>query len=152
MLNIIDYIKNYCEVHNIENYAIRNNVLTIDDINKDFTFSPNLAFFYKFSATGIIENVTDLQKEFFRIETPTDNFDFAKLINVKDFNSVQTVESDFVFTVNNTMKLNYNLTNNIFKNLYNFQLYYITVSKHVSKQDSNCKCRNREVEVKIKNI
>lgn len=150
MLNIIDYIKNYCEVHNIENYAIRNNVLTIDDINKDFTFSPNIAFFYKFSATGLIENVTDLQKEFFRIETPTDIFDFAKLINVKDFNSVQTVESDFVFTVNNTMKLNYNFTNNIFKNLYTFQLYYITVSKHVSKQDSNC--RNREVEVKIKNI
>ena len=61
MLNVFDYIENYCKVNRIKSKSLKSNVLTLDDVtaNTRFTFTPGVAFFYRTCCVGAIHNITN---------------------------------------------------------------------------------------------
>lgn len=130
MLNVFDYIENYCKVNGIETKSFKSSVLTLDDVSKPLTFAPGIAFFYRTRAVGEIHDITNLNKEFLLVETPTDLYDFAKIGSVYDDGALQRIESDFIFIADNTMKikLSQGTATSIFNNITALQMFYIYVS------------------------
>ena len=91
MLNIFDYIENYCRVHNIKAKSFKSSVLTKDKLSEKLTFAPGIAFFYKLRVTGEIQNIANFGKPFMTVDTQTDYWDFSKLGNVYDDGALQKV-------------------------------------------------------------
>lgn len=129
MLNIFDYITNYCNVHDIKQYSYKSKVITLDDINNAFTFAPGIAFFYKMHAVGEIHNIENINKDFLIVQTPTDLWDFSKIGIIRDDGALQHIESDFIFVADNTMNINLKTgANCLFNDISSLQMYYIYVS------------------------
>lgn len=126
MFNLFDYIKQYCKNRNIENYDVKSRVLTLKDFDNPQTFSPGIAFFYKMQVNGEIQNVANLQNPFCIIQTPTEIFNFSDIATVKDFGTMQTAESDFVFVADNMLNVDLQTgANALFANVYSAQLMYL---------------------------
>ena len=129
MLNVFDYIENYCKVHGIKTKSFKSCVLTKDKLSERQTFAPGIAFFYRTRVTGTINNIADLDKDFLIVQTPTDIFDFAKIGDVHDDGVLQRVESDFIFIADNTMTIDLKEgANCLFSAINTVQLFYIYVS------------------------
>lgn len=129
MLNVFDYIENYCKVHGITAKSFKSCVLTKDKLSDRQTFAPGIAFFYRTRVTGTIDNIADLDKDFLIVQTPTDIWDFAKIGDVHDDGALQRVESDFIFIADNTMTIDLKEgVNCLFSNIKTVQMFYIYVS------------------------
>jgi hypothetical protein len=135
---IIDYIKAYCKAHKIATYTLKNKVYTLDDVSGVKSYTPAIAFFYKLRASGIINNISDLTNSFLTANA-TDNFiDFAKVSVIKDFNSLQVVESDFVFDCNNMITFALNTgANSLFNQLFSLQLHYLVLTPQSYESEQN---------------
>lgn len=130
MINIFDYIKNYCDSRNITNYSYKSNVITLDEFAKSFSFAPAIAFFYKMQAVGEINDINDFGKPFLQIQTPTDFFDFSKICSFEDCGTIQKAFSDFIFVADNTMNINLSVgSDSLFNSLKTAQLFYISVAE-----------------------
>lgn len=129
MLNVFDYIENYCKVHGIKTKSFKSCVLTKDNLSAQQTFAPGIAFFYRTRVTGSINNIADLSKYFMIVKTPTDIWDFGKIGDVHDDGALQRVESDFIFVADNTMTVDLQEgANCLFANINTVQMFYIYVS------------------------
>ena len=129
MLNIFDYIENYCRVHNIKAKSFKSSVLTKDKLSEKLTFAPGIAFFYKLRVTGEIQNIANFGKSFMTVDTQTDYWDFSKIGNVYDDGAIQHVESDFPFIADNMMTVNLEEgANALFQRIDSVQMFYIYVS------------------------
>lgn len=129
MINVFDYIENYCKVHGITAKSFKSCVLTKDKLSARQTFAPGIAFFYRTRVTGTINNIADLDKDFLIVQTPTDIWDFAKIGDVHDDGVLQRVESDFIFIADNTMTINLSEgANCLFSQINTVQMFYIYVS------------------------
>lgn len=129
MLNVFDYIENYCKVHKIRTKSFKSCVLTKDNITENLTFAPGIAFFYRTRVVGEIQNIANLSNPFMIVETPTDIWDFSKIGEVHDDGVLQRVESDFIFTADNTMKIDLQEgANCLFNTINSLQMFYIYVS------------------------
>lgn len=129
MLNIFDYIENYCRVHNINAKSFKSSVLTKDKLSEKLTFAPGIAFFYKLRVTGEIQNIANFGKPFMTVDTQTDYWDFSKIGNVYDDGAIQHVESDFPFIADNMMTVNLEEgANALFQRIDSVQMFFIYVS------------------------
>lgn len=136
MLNVFDYIKNYCEVHGIKAASYKSCVLTKDKITEKQTFAPGIAFFYRLRVTGEVQNIANLTKPFLTVDTQTDFLDFAKIANVYDDGAVQHVESDFPFVCDGMMQVSVSEgANALFQRIDSIQMFYIYVSILPYKED-----------------
>lgn len=129
MLNIFDYIENYCKIHGIKAKSFKSSVLTKDKLSEKQTFAPGIAFFYKIRVTGEIQNIANMGRPFLTVDTQTDFWDFAKIGNVYDDGVIQHVESDFPFIADNMMTVNLEEgANALFQRIDSVQMFYIYVS------------------------
>lgn len=129
MADIFNYIKQYCKANGITNYALKSRVLTKDDFANAQSFAPGIAFFYRLSCSGVIENVANIGESFVEASTLNDFFDFSKIAEIKDFGAIQQATSDFIFTSENMLWLNLHEGDNaLFNTIYNIQLFYIFLS------------------------
>ena len=134
-MNIFDYIKQYCEAHGIAKYEAKSRVLTKDDFAKSQSFAPGIAFFYKLSACGEIENVSNIGLSFLELTTPTEFFDFSKIAELHDCGTIQRATSEFIFVSDNMLFLNLHEGDGaLFKNIANIQLFYMYVTPLESGQ------------------
>lgn len=129
MLNVFDYIENYCKVHGIRTKSFKSCVLTKDKLSERQTFAPGIAFFYRTRVTGVIQDITDLGKDFMIVQTPTDIWDFSKIGDIHDDGVLQRIESDFIFIADNTMTVDLKEgLNCLFSQINTVQMFYIYVS------------------------
>ena len=129
MLNVFDYIENYCKVHGIKAKSFKSSVLTKDKLGEPLTFAPGIAFFYKLRVTGEIQNIANIGKPFLTVDNQTDFYDFAKIGNVYDDGAIQHVESDFPFIADNMMFVNLvEGADALFQRIDSVQMFYIYVS------------------------
>lgn len=148
MLNVFDYIENYCKVHNITAKSFKSCVLTKDNVNDALTFAPGIAFFYRIRAVGEIHNIANINKPFMLVQTPTDVWDFAKIGSIYDDGEVQRVESDFIFSADNTMKVTLNEgENSLFDSINTLQMFYIYVS--ILPDDTKAKDNSKVYDIRI---
>lgn len=137
MLNVFDYIENYCKVHGIKAKSFKSCVLTKDKLSDKLTFAPGIAFFYKLRVTGEIQNISDFGKPFLTVDTQQDFWDFAKIGNVYDDGAIQHVESDFPFIADNMMTVNLvEGANALFQRIDSVQMFYIYVTILSDAQDN----------------
>lgn len=128
-MNVCDFIANYCNTHNINNYALRSKVITLDEFAKHHSFAPSIAFFYKLEATGEIQNVTQFGNNFITVTTNTDFFDFAKIAKISDDGTIQHASSDFIFVADTMLKIDIKQGSNaLFNKIYNAQLFYMCLT------------------------
>lgn len=129
MLNVFDYIENYCKIHGIKAKSFKSSVLTKDKLSEPLTFAPGIAFFYKLRVTGEIQNIANFGKPFLTVDTQSDFWDFSKIGNVYDDGAIQHVESDFPFIADNmmTVKLVEGAAA-LFQRIDSVQMFYIYVS------------------------
>lgn len=126
-MNVYDYIKNYAAVHGIENYTLKSKYVTKADAAQTLQFSGGVAFFYRVVAEGEITDISQLQKKFLQVNTPTDFWDLSPVVEVVDFGSLQKVQTDFVFTADNTLDFTLfeGTADAMFANIKNFCALYI---------------------------
>ena len=130
MNNIFDYIKQYCESHGVGRWEAKSRVLTKDDFAKSHSFAPGIAFFYRLSACGQIENVNNIGLSFLECTTPTEFFDFSKIAELHDCGTIQKATSDFIFVSDNMLFLNLHEGDGaLFSSIANIQLYYMYVTE-----------------------
>lgn len=127
MVNVIDYIKNYCDVNNITRWSLKNRVLSKKDFSLRLSFAPGIAFFYRLYAVGEIADLHDISKEFLTVTTPTDFYDFKHIAEFVDCGQLQIAKSDFIFSVVDMMNINVfeNTPNAAFRSLIDVQLHYL---------------------------
>lgn len=148
MSNVFDYIENYCKVHNIKNKSFKSCVLTKDKLSERQTFAPGIAFFYRTRVTGVIQDISDLDKDFMIVQTPSDIWDFAKIGDVHDDGVLQRVESDFIFIADNTMTVNLQEgLNCLFSQINTVQMFYIYVSILPDAPDAQDNARIYDVQI-----
>lgn len=148
MLNVFDYIENYCKVHGIKTKSFKSCVLTKDKLSDRQTFAPGIAFFYRTRVTGTIDNIADLDKDFMIVQTPTDILDFSKIGDVHDDGALQRVESDFVFIADNTMTVDLKEgLNCLFSQINTVQMFYIYVSILPDAPDAQDNARVYDIQV-----
>lgn len=127
---ITDYIAQYAKAHNIRFYNLKSKVLTKEDFVNTLTFAPEIAFFYRLKATGIINNINNISEAFVSAGTNSEYYDFGKLVTIKDYNSVQVAESDFIFVSDNMLKLQlHEGSNALFNQILTLQLQYFVLTK-----------------------
>lgn len=132
---IIDFIKQYAKAHNISFYSLKSKVLTKDDFLNTLTFAPEIAFFYKIRATGIINNINNISDSFINASTNSEFYDFGKLVTIKDYNSVQVAESDFIFVSDNMLNLQlHEGTNALFSQIATLQMQYFILTPLTGKE------------------
>lgn len=149
--NIFDYIKSYCKSNGIgDGYALKSRVLTKDHLVTPLSFAPGIAFFYRLSCSGIIENVSNIGESFLEVSTLTDFFDYSKIAEIKDFGAIQQASSDFIFVCDNMMypKLHEG-DNALFKNIFNIQLFYMFLS---TAKGTGSNQQEIEIEINQQNI
>ena len=135
---IIDFIKQYAKAHDIQYYNLKSKVLTKEDFQTKMTFAPEIAFFYKLRATGNINNISNISEAFVSAATNSEYYDFGKLVTIKDYNTIQVAESDFIFFSDNMLKLNlHEGTNALFNEIYTLQLQYFVLTKLTGKEVKN---------------
>lgn len=127
---IIDFIAQYAKAHNIRYYNLKSKVLTKEDFVNTMTFAPEIAFFYSLKATGQINNINNISESFVSASTQSEFYDYAKLVTIKDYNSVQVAESNFIFVSDNMLKLNLvEGANALFNQIFTLQLQYFVLTK-----------------------
>lgn len=126
-MNVYDYIKNYAITHGIEDYTLKCKYVSKADVANVLQFSGGVAFFYRVFAEGEITDKNQLQKKFLEVDTPTDFWDLSPVAEVVDFGTLQKVETDFIFTADNTLKFNLfeGTTDAMFANVINFCALYM---------------------------
>lgn len=148
MLNVFDYIENYCKVHGITAKSFKSNVLTKNDIDADLTFAPGIAFFYRVRAVGEIHNIANLDKPFMIVDTPTDLWDFAKIASIADDGALQRAESDFIFVADNTMRIHLSEgADCLFDKINTLQMFYIYVS--ILPDDAKAQDNSKVYDIRI---
>lgn len=149
MLNLFDYIKFYADFHKIEKYTLKSKYFSINDILKTQKFSGGVAFFYEVFAAGEIANISDLNKNFLTISTPTDFFNFNDLIEVEDFGTLQQVKSNFVFTADNIINfdLKQGTEDALFQQVYNFNAKYIYLTPLQVKKDDTDEQEKKKINI-----
>lgn len=129
MADVFKYIKQYCKSNNISKYALKSRVLTKDDFANAQSFAPGIAFFYRLSCSGIIENVANIGESFVEASTLNDFFDFSKIAEIKDYGTIQQATSDFIFSSDNMLWLKLHEGDNaLFHTVHNIQLFYMYLS------------------------
>ena len=126
-MDLLRYIKLYAKNHNIERYALKSKVLYKSDLANPVPMSGGVGFFYDIYAIGQIANYADLSKFFLIGQTNTDFWDFTKIVKIQDFNTVQAVNSDFIFTVENEVRFNLyeGTADAMFQSIINVALKYM---------------------------
>jgi hypothetical protein len=126
-MNVYDYIKNYAAVHGIENYTLKSKYVTKLDAAQTLQFSYGVAFFYRVFAEGEITDISQLQKKFLQVNTPTDFWDLSPVVEVVDYGALQKVQADFIFTADNTLDFTLfeGTADAMFANIINFCALYI---------------------------
>lgn len=125
---IFEYIENYCKIHGIINKSVKSKVLTKKDFAKTQTFAPGIAFFYKLSIDGEIDNVDNINNAFLTINTPTEFYNFAEIADIVDNVTLQHAQSDFIFVCDNMLEINLSEgANALFSKIYNAKLFYMYV-------------------------
>lgn len=129
MMDVFDYIRNYCAVRGITKYDCRSKVLIKDDFNATQSFAPGIAFFYRLNVTGTIDNVAAIGSRLLEVTSGSDYYDFSKIINIRDFDTIQQANADFIFTADNMLTLDLKEgVNALFSQIYTAQLFYIYVT------------------------
>lgn len=138
-MNVFDYIKNYCEYHNIKRYLLKSRFLTKRDIDETVKMSGGIAFFYKLFAVGEVDYYNNLFKNFLQVETPTDFWDLSNVVMISDNGTLQKVETDFIFVADNQInfKLFEGTDDAMFSNIKNFcaQYFYLIPLPDSDKND-----------------
>lgn len=126
-MNVYDYIKNYAATHGIKDYTLKCKYVSKADVANVLQFSGGVAFFYRVFAEGEITDKNQLQKKFLQVDTPTDFWDLSPVAEVVDFGTLQKVETDFIFTADNTLKFNLfeGTTDAMFASVINFCALYM---------------------------
>lgn len=140
-MNVYDYIKNYAKTHGIENYTLKSKYATKADVGNVMQFSGGVAFFYRVFAEGEITDINQLQKKFLEVNTPTDFWDLSPVMEVVDYGSLQKVETNFIFTADNTLKFNLfeGTATSMFQSVKNFCALYVYLSPLPSTNEQNGK-------------
>lgn len=126
---IFEYIANYCKVHGIKNYSVKSKVLVKKHFANPLTFAPGIAFFYRLSIDGEIENIENINNAFLTINTPTEFFNFADIADITDNVTLQHAQSDFIFVCDNMLRINLSEGNDaLFSKIYNAKLFYYYVT------------------------
>lgn len=150
MLNVFDYIENYCKIHGIKAKSFKSSVLTKDKLSEPLTFAPGIAFFYKLRVTGEIQNIANFGKPFLTVDTQTDFWDFSKIGNVYDDGAIQHVESDFPFIADNMMTVKLvEGADALFQRIASVQMFYIYVSILPYDAESNAADNARIYDITI---
>ena len=126
-MNVYDYIKNYAKVHGIKNYSLKPKYLNKADMANQLPAAGGVCFFYHVYAAGEISDVHNITKTFLKVTTPTDFWDISRLITIKDYNTIQAAECNFIFTVDNTVnfELFEGTAASIFDTIYNMCVEYV---------------------------
>lgn len=129
-MNVYDYIKNYAQIHGIENYNLKSRYVTKADMAARMQFSGGVAFFYRLFAEGEITNIANVGKKFLEIDTPTDYWDLSPVVEIVDFGTIQKVCTDFIFSADNIIdfKLFEGTADAMFANITNLCAQYIYMS------------------------
>lgn len=129
-MNVFDYIRNYAAFHGIKGYSLKSKYVTKADLGKTLQFSGGVAFFYRVLAEGEIANRDQLTKKFLEIDTPTDFWDLSPVVEVVDFGTLQKVQTDFIFSADNTLDFNLfeGTQDAMFDNIINFCALYMYMS------------------------
>lgn len=125
-MNLFEYIKNYSKVHGIKNYSLKSKVLTKADFANTHSFAPGIAFFYRLSVCGEIDDVNNINSKFLTINTPTEFFDMSKIVDIVDNVTLQHAESNFIFVSDNMLTLELSEgANCLFSKIFNAKLFYM---------------------------
>lgn len=126
-MDVYDYIKNYAAFHGIERYNLKAKYVTKAQLAETMQLSGGVAFFYKLFAEGEIIDQSSLVKKFLEINTPTDFWDLSPVVEVVDFGTLQKVQTDFIFTADNTIDftLYEGTADAMFNNVVNFCALYM---------------------------
>lgn len=146
-MNVFDYIKNYADTHGIRNYTLKSKYCTKADTANVLQFSGGVAFFYRVFAEGEIVDQAHLQKKFLEVDTPTDFWDLSPVSEVVDFGTLQKVETNFIFTADNTLKFNLfeGTTDAMFNAVTNFCALYIYLAPlNIKNGESGEKAANTD--------
>lgn len=129
-MNVFDYIRNYAAFHGIKGYSLKSKYVTKADLGKTLQFSGGVAFFYRVLAEGEIANRDQLTKKFLEIDTPTDFWDLSPVVEVVDFGTLQKVQTDFIFSADNTLDFNLfeGTQDAMFDSIINFCALYMYMS------------------------
>lgn len=155
-MEVFEYIKQYCANRGITRYDVRSKVLTKKDFALPHTFAPGIAFFYRFCATGTINNIADITERVLDISTSNEFFDMSQIVNIKDFMTVQQANADFIFVSENMLKTDLKEgANALFNTIYSAQLfyYYVTILESAANGSPAAGARQRtDVYVQVDNI
>jgi hypothetical protein len=155
-MEVFDYIRQYCGNRGINRYDVRSKVLVKRDFALPHTFAPGIAFFYRFCATGTINNIADITERVLDISTSNEFFDMSQIVNIKDFMTVQQANADFIFVSDNMLKTDLKEgANALFSNIYSAQLfyYYVTILDSTRNASPAADARPRtDVFVQVDNI
>ena len=126
-MDVFKYIENYAKTHGIESYFLRPKFLQKTDAGKAITMSGGVGFFYRIFAEGTISNVNNLSKKFLDVKSNTDFWPLSPVVEIVDFQTIQKVETNFVFAVDNSVifSLYENTAESMFDNIINFCAEYI---------------------------
>ena len=142
---IFEYIENYCKVHGIKSKSVKSKVLTKKDFATPLTFAPGIAFFYRLSIDGEIDNVENINNAFLTINTPTEFYNFAEIADIVDNVTIQHAQSDFIFVCDNMLTINLSEgANALFSKVYNAKLFYMYVTP---LPDTDGNARNINVDI-----
>lgn len=126
-MNVYDYIKNYADFHGIKAFNLKCKYVTKADLAKTLQFSGGVAFFYRLFAEGDIADTANIAKKFLEVSTPTDFWDLSTVVEVVDFGALQKVQTNFIFTADNTLDFRlYEATSDaMFASVTNFCAQYM---------------------------
>lgn len=138
-MDVLDYIKNYADTHGISNYKLKCKYVTKAELANVLQLSGGVAFFYRIFAEGEITDKNQLQKKFLEADTPTDFWDLSPVVEVVDFGTLQKVETDFIFTADNTLKFNLfeGTANAMFSSIINFCALYMYMTPYKAAKTSS---------------
>ena len=125
-------IENYCHLHDVKCKTLQNCYIPIQDFNKVYNFKDTAIFFYNFTATGIIQNISDLTKQLCKVKTYEQTVNYNEIVKINDSGIVQSVESDFVFMCDNYADIQlFSGANSMFSTLYNATLKYVALRQNI---------------------
>jgi len=128
-MNIFEYIQQYAKNQGFgERYVLKNKFLSLADLNKQQQMSGGVAFFYHAEILGEIRDVSNLndQNGCLTFDSPTDFYNLTNILMVKDYNTIQRAECDFIFTADNVCQFNIvQGANCLFDTIYKASIYYM---------------------------
>ena len=148
MVNVLDYIDRYCKERKFGDYVIKSNVITKPDFGIVHRFAPSIAFFYRVEIDGIIQNVSNLERNLLNVSTATDHWDFSRICTISDNGTIQHATSDFIFVADNMMNIELLEGDNaVFQTVYGARMFYISVFPETAEKHVNDK---QQIQVDIK--